>query len=131
MTQLGFEPAGLPPAAGQDSPAGALYGTSFLLTGSMKERLEALGGPAGFMSSADLSLARVQSASVPMRLLGGRVLVAGWVVNRRISASAELYDPSTDSWLAAGALTSSRDSRNTVFPRGRRMLVWAGIVIPF
>ena len=83
------------------------------------------------MQAAALNLSTVHAAPDPMRLLEGRILVAGWVVNRRISASAELYDPSTGNWLAAGAFSTTRDSRNAVFPRGSRMLVWVGVIIPF
>ena len=83
------------------------------------------------LHTAAFSIATVQTTRSSTPLFAGRVLVACWVANKRISASAELYNPSTDTWLTAGLLTSSRDNRNVLFPRTKRMLVWAGIIIPF
>lgn len=105
--------------------------SSFVLNARVKAwKGGILGTRAEESSSAAFSIATVQTnrSSTPP---AGRVLVACWVANKRISASAELYNPSTDTWLTAGLLTSSRDNRNALFPRTKRMIVWAGIIIPF
>lgn len=104
--------------------------SSFELNARQPAWMEWPGGiSAGSMLQRGQVPARAARASLP--LLGGRILIAGWVVNRRISASAELYNPSTDTWLSAGVVTSSRNNRSAIFPRTKRMIVWCGIVIPF
>lgn len=125
-----LQAAGSSPGASPGTPASPIT-TTFLMNG----RFPATGPEGKFgapFTSAACSLDLVPSSDPPrVPLLGGRVLVAGWVVNRRLSASAELYNPRNETWLAGGVLTSSGDSRNAMFPRSSRTLVWAGIIIPF
>jgi large repetitive protein len=78
--------------------------------------VEAQGG------SDSLSIAR--NAHTATRLLSGQVLVVGGTNRSAFLASAELYDPSSGTWSAAGSLTSvRRDHTATLLPNGKVLVV--------
>ena len=61
----------------------------------------------------------------------GKMMVAGGVGKSFIAVSAELYDPVTHSLLTRGVLNTGRWQHSSVLPLNGRVLVWAGIVVPF
>jgi N-acetylneuraminic acid mutarotase len=65
------------------------------------------------------SLATARSGHTATLLQSGRVLVAGGY-NGNYLASAELYDPTTNTWSAAGSLVTARhDHTATLLPSGK------------
>jgi hypothetical protein len=74
---------------------------------------------------------RGRMAEKPASQTPGRPILAGWIINRRFSASAEIYDPTTGDWISSGYVTYYLDSRNKIFPKGKRMIAWVGVVVPF
>jgi N-acetylneuraminic acid mutarotase len=54
------------------------------------------------------------------------VLVAGGITIGMITASAELYDPATDSWTPTGSMSVPRDGHKAVLLNDGRVMVVAG-----
>jgi hypothetical protein len=78
-------------------------------------------GPAASMSTA-------RFVSTATLLPNGKVLVAGGYNDALLYlTSSELYDPSTNTWSAAGALVTPRDAHTaTLLPNGK-VLVAGGV----
>ena len=80
-------------------------------------------------SPAD-SMAQARGAPGAVLLSDGKVLVVGgWVSDRKWEglASAEIYDPSTDSWSRAGSMAQGRGVPVAVLLPDGRVLVIGGI----
>lgn len=85
-------------------------------------------------AAASLALARVYHSAT--LLPDGRVLVAagaegdpyatGWTPGATTFFSAELYDPNTDTWTAAGALTRARGGHTATLLSDGRVLIVGG-----
>ncbi|MBK9442747.1 MAG: hypothetical protein IPN53_16185 [Comamonadaceae bacterium] len=81
---------------------------------------------AGWRGASSLNIARDRHSAT--LLPNGKVLVAGGFGNSGGTlASAELYDPATNTWSAAGNLVTARDHHSaTLLPNGK-LLVAGGI----
>jgi N-acetylneuraminic acid mutarotase len=97
-----------------------LSGLCLLLSATL-----ALAAP-GWGSASSLQTARVWHTTT--LLPNGKVLVAGGLnASSSYFASAELYDPATNSWSAAGALTTARAQHTaTLLPNGKVLVVGGG-----
>src|SRR5258708_4099551 len=84
----------------------------------------------GFASTGNMVAAR--SAHISVRLLDGRILVAGGRSDGRTGlATAELYDPSTGTWTATGSMTVGRFAHTAVLLADGRVLVVGGVPFSF
>jgi N-acetylneuraminic acid mutarotase len=83
--------------------------------------------PAGWTATGAMVAARGGNSAT--LLLNGKVLVAGGLTNSpfsfdRMLASAELYDPSTGSWILTGSMLEARSGHvATLLPDGRVLVV--------
>lgn len=79
---------------------------------------------AGPIWSSAGNLATARLAFTATVLKDGKVLVVGGFGQDRLLASAELYDPATNTWSSAGSMASSRASHTaTLLPNGRVLVV--------
>ena len=124
------------PGTWQPILAAKLPGTELTATTLLDGRV-LVAGPAAFLFDPATGLwTEVDSPSEPRRgaattrLADGRVLMAGGVAvggDRSPLASAELFDPSTGHWLAAGSMTAPRaDGHTATTLLDGRVLVAAG-----
>lgn len=60
------------------------------------------------------------------RLCDGRVLTAGGFNNNRALASAELYDPATETWTPTGSMVTPRDGHSATLLANCQVLVAGG-----
>ncbi|HEY6854066.1 MAG TPA: PKD domain-containing protein [Gemmatimonadales bacterium] len=80
----------------------------------------------GFSLTGDMVAGR--SDHIALRLLDGRVLVAGGRSDGRTGlATAELYDPATGTWAATGSMTTGRFAHTAVLLADGRVLVVGGV----
>src|SRR5690348_7544346 len=80
----------------------------------------------GFSLTGDMVAGR--SDHIALRLLDGRVLVAGGRSDGRTGlATAELYDPATGTWAATGSMTTGRFAHTAVLLADGRVLVMGGV----
>ncbi len=116
--------------------ANLISGTRLLVAGGLRA-----GGPTAtsqifdsqtrrFSAAASLSTARVAHAGVT--LYGGKVLVAGGgnlsvTSPAEYLSSAELYDPASNSWRAAGEMTTPRANHTATLLADGRILVAGGL----
>ncbi len=61
----------------------------------------------------------------------GKLMIAGGLGKRILTVSAEVYDADTRSWLAEGNFAIGRGRGFPTIPFSSRVLVWAGIIVPF
>jgi N-acetylneuraminic acid mutarotase len=61
-----------------------------------------------------------------IRLVSGRVLIAGGAVGATALSSAEIYDPTTEVWTATGSMTTARFQHSTTLLADGRVLVVGG-----
>ena len=87
-----------------------------------------LSGPARWELAAPMAEARTQHTATLLK--NGKVLVVGGlggsVSNGADLASAELYDPCTNSWSPAGSMAQARNGPGTALLRDGRVLVEGG-----
>jgi hypothetical protein len=122
-----WAPVGALAAARADASAAMLKDGRVLVAGGegasgVLASAELLASDGSFSPAAPMAFARKQHASVT--LADGRVLVAGGLgVDGSALNSAELYDPTSDSWQAAGAMLEPRAGATaTLLPDGRVLL---------
>ena len=70
------------------------------------------------------SMAQTRASHVAIRLLDGRVLVAGGGSDLR---TAEIYDPATETWIPTGSLTYGRYGQAAVLLSNGRVMVSGGV----
>jgi hypothetical protein len=85
---------------------------------------EALTAGAGFSSTAAMSEAR--KGHTATKLKDGRVLVVGGDNGSGATLTAEIYDPSSDSWSAAGNLATARSGHTASLLKDGRVLIAGG-----
>jgi hypothetical protein len=114
-----------------------LLASSFLIlatasanAGSGPGSIQASGGPGVWSMAASLATGREEHTATLLR--NGRVLVAGGTDGRgKVLASAEVYDPATNTWSPAGSMAATRiDHTATLLPSGK-VLVAGGVVMPY
>ena len=81
-------------------------------------------GALGYRGDQRYNLAAVVEFIHTATLLpSGQVLVAGGLDNSSALASTELYDPTSNTWSAAGSLTTARDAHTaTLLPSGKVLI---------
>jgi uncharacterized protein GlcG (DUF336 family) len=79
-------------------------------------------------STGSLHVARAEFTVVPVRTSSGRfrVLAVGGATSTGVTATAELYDPSTHAWHLTGSMHSARFDAPTIAIGKRRALVAGG-----
>jgi N-acetylneuraminic acid mutarotase len=82
-----------------------------------------------FVVAAPLAAGR-EGASATL-LPNGKVLIAGGLGGSATLASAELYDPATDIWTAAGSLNTARAYQTATLLGNGKVLVTGGITFAF
>jgi hypothetical protein len=80
---------------------------------------------------AGTGIATAGSKRTEMPRTSGKLMIAGGVGKRIITISAEMYDSETHSWLTKGNLAIGRGQYFSSIPFSGRVLVWAGIIVPF
>jgi hypothetical protein len=86
---------------------------------------ELFGIDGAFASAAPMSIPRTRHASVTLQ--DGRVLVTGGITaGGEAVASAEFYDPSTDSWSSAGEMAEARSGHTASLLGDGRVLIAGG-----
>jgi uncharacterized repeat protein (TIGR01451 family) len=73
-----------------------------------------------------MSLAAARSYHTATLLRSGKVLVVGGWNGSALIASAELYDPATDSWSSAGTLASARQQHTATLLASGKVLIAGG-----
>jgi N-acetylneuraminic acid mutarotase len=90
--------------------------------------LLAAAGPAtatvGWSAAPDMSIAR--DGHTATLLASGKVLVTGGATGSGVTASAELYDPASNTWSTAPSMSSARSSHTATLLAGGRVLVIGG-----
>jgi hypothetical protein len=81
--------------------------------------------------SAGTRIATAGSKRTEMPRTSGKLMIAGGVGKRILTVSAEMYDSDTHSWLTKGNLAIGRGQHVLAIPFNGRVLVWAGIIVPF
>jgi N-acetylneuraminic acid mutarotase len=85
-------------------------------------------GPAraavGWSAAPDMSIAR--DGHTATLLASGKVLVTGGSTGSGVTASAELYDPASNTWSAAPTMSSARSSHTATLLAGGNVLVIGG-----
>lgn len=61
----------------------------------------------------------------------GKILIAGGMLKRGLTFSAEMYDATTDTWLAKSQVSTGRGQSSTALPNNGRILLWWGVIVPF
>jgi hypothetical protein len=82
--------------------------------------------PHGFRATADMTAAR--SSHTTTLLNDGKVLVTGGVdANNVALATAELYDPASDTFTSTGSMTTSRSGHTATLLNNGKVLVTGGM----
>ncbi len=71
------------------------------------------------------------SRHTEMPRTSGKLIIAGGVGKRILTVSAEIYDSDTHSWLNKSSFAIGRGRSIPASPFNSRVLVWAGIIVPF
>ncbi|WP_224243720.1 Kelch repeat-containing protein [Hyalangium gracile] len=113
-------------------PSGKVLITGGLITRTDLEYLSSteLYDPAthSWSAAAPLSVPRYEHTAT--LLSSGKVLVAGGVdasSSTTVHASAELYDPATNTWSAAGSMATARQGHTATLLSSGKVLVVAGV----